>query len=571
MMLKFKRVLKSDGKLDYIETLLTGKDLLSCSHLNKGTAFSEKEREVFSLTGKLPEAVEVIDEQLARSYHQYKEKSSDLAKNVYLNSLHDTNEILFYRLLSDHLVEMLPIVYTPTVGEAVEKFSLELRRSRGIFLSYPKRDQISEMLSRRNNEEIDLILVTDGEGVLGIGDQGIGGMDISIAKLMVYTLCGGINPNRVLPIQLDVGTNNKKLLDDPLYLGWRHERVTGPDYDDFIGDFVSAVQERFPGVYLHWEDFGRENARKNLNRYRDKMATFNDDMQGTGATALACVLAAVKATDTKLEDHRFAVLGAGTAGVGIVDQICSAMVQEGMSEEKARRCFWLVDREGLLCDDMDSLVGFQEPYVRPKAEVASWQCEGNDTISYYDVVKNAQPTVLIGCSTVKGAFSEKVIKEMLNYTDHPIVFPMSNPTSHAEAEPNDVLAWTNGAALVATGSPFEPVDWHGKSVRIAQANNAYVFPGLGMGVIASKATRVTDQMIRVAADVLSDNSPAMHDKSAPLLPALEYAVEVSRKIALAVATQARAEGVAGVSDDVDLSESIEKNFWKPDYYPYSKG
>ncbi len=570
-MLQYKLIRDKQGKIQFIETPLMHSELLNTPKLNKGTAFTQEERETFGLLGKFPARVETLEEQVKRTYRQYQEHETALDKNVYLNSLHDRNETVFFKLVGEHLTEMLPIIYTPTIGEAVEKFSQELRKSRGLFIDYNDQDRIEEILDNRLNPEIDIVLVTDGEGVLGIGDQGIGGMDIAIGKLMVYILCGGIDPLRTLPIQLDVGTNNEKLLNDPLYLGWRHKRIQGKDYDQFIDKFVVAIRKKLPEAFLHWEDFGRENARRNLARFRDKMATFNDDMQGTGATALACILAGIKATDTQFSDHRIAILGAGTAGVGIADQIHDAMVQSGMSEEEARRRFWLVDRPGLLTSDMKDLEPFQKPYARDPSETKGWQRENDDQISFYDVVKNAKPTIIIGCSTVHGAFNEKIIREMVSYTKHPLVFPMSNPTSKSEAEPADVIKWSDGQALLATGSPFEPVDFKGKKIPIAQANNAYVFPGVGLGVIAVKAQRVTDGMLRVAADTLSDCAPAMHDKFAPLLPDLEDVQAVSKKIALAVAKKAREEGFAGVPDDLDLRKRIEDIFWEPQYYPYKKG
>lgn len=570
-MLQYKLIRDKQGKIQFIETPLMHSELLNTPKLNKGTAFTQEERETFGLLGKFPARVETLEEQVKRTYRQYQEHETALDKNVYLNSLHDRNETVFFKLVGEHLTEMLPIIYTPTIGEAVEKFSQELRKSRGLFIDYNDQDRIEEILDNRLNPEIDIVLVTDGEGVLGIGDQGIGGMDIAIGKLMVYILCGGIDPLRTLPIQLDVGTNNEKLLNDPLYLGWRHKRIQGKDYDQFIDKFVAAIRKKLPEAFLHWEDFGRENARRNLARFRDKMATFNDDMQGTGATALACILAGIKATDTQFTDHRIAILGAGTAGVGIADQIHDAMVQSGMSEAEARRHFWLVDRPGLLTSDMKDLELFQKPYARDPAEAKGWQRESDDQISFYDVVKNAKPTIIIGCSTVHGAFNEKIIREMVSYTKHPLVFPMSNPTSKSEAEPADVIKWSDGQALLATGSPFEPVDYKGKKIPIAQANNAYVFPGVGLGVIAVKAQRVTDGMLRVAADTLSDCAPAMHDKFAPLLPDLEDVQAVSKKIALAVAEKAREEGFAGVPDDLDLRKRVEDIFWEPQYYPYKKG
>lgn len=561
---------KNNTGAEFIETDLSGKSLLEASKLNKDCAFTQEERIAFNLLGKLPQSVETLDEQAARYYQQYQQKDTALEKNIYLAAVHDHNETLFYKLIKDHLVEMLPIVYTPTVGDAVEKFSHQLRRMRGLYLAYPDRDHMEEMLDNRLNPEVDLIVVTDGEGVLGIGDQGIGGMDISIAKLMVYTLCGGINPHRVLPIQLDVGTNNQALLDDPMYLGWRHPRITGQEYDDFIDNFVQTVRKKFPNIYLHWEDFGRDNARRNLERYRDKMCTFNDDMQGTGATALACILSALTATSAKLADQRIVVFGAGTAGVGIVDQIYRGMRADGMSEEDARSRFWLIDRAGLLIADMPGLMPFQLPYARKRSELANWTLTNSTMISLYDVIKNTKATVLIGCSTVFGAFNEVIVKTMAENLERPIIMPLSNPTTKSEATPQELYDWTDGKALIAAGSPFEPINFKGQKIPVAQSNNAYIFPGLGLGIIAAKATRCTDGMLSAACHALSACSPVRKDKNAPILPPLTQAFDVSRQIALAVAQQARKEGVAQIAANADLEIAINNLQWEPKYYPYQK-
>jgi len=566
-MLYFKSLRNDKGEITAIETDATGFRMLNTAKLNKGSAFTQEERETFELLGKLPHAVETIEEQCERLYDQYKEEDNDLQKNIFLNQMHDANETMFYRLVSDHLKEMLPIIYTPTIGDAVEEFSLELRRPRGLFICYEDKDRIGEMLDHRLNPEVDLIVVTDGEGVLGIGDQGIGGMDISIGKLMVYTLCAGINPHRVLPIQLDVGTNNEKLLNDPMYLGWRHKRITGKEYDDFIGAFVSAVQEKLPDVYLHWEDFGRDNARKNLNRYREKMLTFNDDMQGTGATALSCLLSAVQAKGENLKEQHIAFFGAGTAGVGIADQVCQALVRNGLSQEEAEARIWLIDRPGLLVDDMKEVADFQKPYAKPRGLVESWDLENKDQISLLDVAKNLSPSVLIGCSTVHGAFTEDVVKAIAAKVDHPIILPLSNPTSKSEAAPKDLFAWTNGKVITATGSPYDDVDINGKKIRISQSNNSFVFPGLGLGVMAVKANRMTDNMIWAACQALTDCSPAKKDKTAPILPDLDDVKEVSHKIAIAVAKQAIEDGVA---EPTDVELAINRIKWVPKYYPFIK-
>lgn len=568
-MFEFKTIRNDTGDVSYIETCLTGNDLLSSPKLNKGCAFSQEEREKFGLIGLLPHQVETLEQQVARMYVQYHEHHTNLGKNIYLNVLHDYNETLFYKLLSQHLEEMLPIVYTPTVGEAVQRFSLEHRKAKGLYISYADRHRMEEILSNRLPPEVDLSVVTDGEAVLGIGDQGIGGINISIAKLMVYTLCGGINPHRVLPIQLDVGTNNPHLLNDPMYLGWRHERITGQDYDDFVDQFVKTITKKFPHLFLHWEDVGRDNARRILSRYQDKICTFNGDMQGTGVVALSCVLAGTIASGIPLREHRVVILGAGTAGVGIADQICAAMCRVGLSDEEARARFWLLDRPGLLTTDA-SLLTFQVPYARQKDEVANWELRDPNHIGLYDVVKNAKPTILIGCSTKAGAFTEEIVKMMATHSSRPIIMPLSNPTSLAEAKPEDLLAWTHAKAIIATGSPFPDVHYDGKWHRISQSNNALAFPGIGLGAVAVKAKRLSDDMLWAATEALSHCSPVNQDKMAPLLPKLAEAKMVSASVGLAVAEQARKEGLAQVGDKVNLKELVQQTIWEPIYHPYRK-
>lgn len=565
-MFEFKIIRDNDGNTTHIETSLTGNDLLSTPKLNKGCAFTQEERERLGLLGLLPHQVETMEQQVARMYMQYHEHHTNLGKYIYLNALHDYNEILFYRLASQHLEEMLPIVYTPTVGEAVQRFSMEHRKAKGLYISYCNRDKIDQILDNRVPPEVDLSVVTDGEAVLGIGDQGIGGINISNAKLMVYTLCGGINPHRFLPIQLDVGTNNPHLLNDPMYLGWRHERITGQQYDDFIDAFVTAMNKKFPSVFLHWEDFGRDNARRILSRYRDKICTFNGDMQGTGVVALACVLAGVIASGKLLREHKIVILGAGTAGVGIADQICSALMRTGLSEREAREHFWLLDRPGLLTTQ-SSLLPFQESYARQQADIKNWELRNPDHIELYDVVKNVKPTILIGCSTSAGAFSEEVIRLMAENVERPIIMPLSNPTSLSEAKPDDLLEWTNGHAIIATGSPFPDVHYDKKWFRIAQSNNALAYPGIGLGAIAVKAKSVSDDMLWAATEALSQCSPINQDKMAPLMPKLAEAKMVSMKVALAVAEQARKEGLSNIPANVDLKEVIRKTTWEPKYYP----
>ncbi len=554
----------------YIQTNLNGEDLLRIAKLNKGCAFSLEERDIFALSGLLPHQIETLEQQAARMYEQFQENRSNLAKNIYLNVLHDYNETLFYKLLSQHLEEMLPIVYTPTVGEAVERFSLELRKPRGLYLSYPDQDKLDQILNHRDPAEVDLIVVTDGEAVLGIGDQGIGGINIAVAKLMVYTLCGGINPHRTLPIQLDVGTNNETLLNDPMYLGWRHERLTGKPYYDFIEKFVQAVEKKFPHILLHWEDLGRDNARWILNEYRNKICTFNGDIQATGVVTVASIIAAIKASTIPLAEHRIVIFGAGAAGCGIADQIYLALQHCGVSAKDAAKQFWLIDKSGLLTQKTPSLLDFQKPYARDANELSRWEIRGPAYVGLYDVIRNAQPTILIGCSTVSGAFSEEIVKTMHQFVSRPIIMPLSNPLTKSEATPHDLIRWTQGQAIIATGSPYPDVIYEGKQIRIAQCNNAFSFPAIGLGAIAAKAKYITDGMLWAAAQALSQFSQAHYNPLEPILPKLTESKKIRRQIALAVAEQARREGIAEVGPTLDLERIIDNMIWEPRYYPYRK-
>ena len=548
------------GKITSMRTPCQGEDLLSISELNKGSAFSVEERKRFGLLGKLPASIETSEQQLKRFYKQYSQFETNIEKNIFLNQLKQHNETIFYQLTAKYLDEMMPIIYTPTIGDAVEQFSYQFNQPVGLFLSYEYQDHLEDILDQVNVKDVDIVLVTDGEGVLGIGDWGTGGIDICIGKLMVYTLCGGIDPNRVLPIQLDVGTNNQSLIEDPMYLGWRHERITGEAYDAFIDKVVKAIVRRYPKTYIHWEDFGRDNAHRVLNNYRSKHTSFNDDIQGTGATATACVLSALKAAKADLSQQRFVFLGAGTAGTGVADQLCHALIRSGISEEDARQQFWMVDRYGLITTDMDGITDAQTPYARSELDHRGWTLD--------QVVDEVKPTVLIGCSTVKGAFTESIVKSMAKHTDHPIIFPLSNPTSLAEATPEDLIKWTSGKVIVATGSPFDPVEHDGEFIRISQCNNAFVFPGLGLGVLVSEAKMVTDNMIAAASDALSDYSPARKDPSAPVLPSFDNIHEISQYIALKVAEQAIKDGVNGCDKSLDIQAAIQARFWLPQYYEY---
>jgi len=557
---------KQNNRIIGLTTKLTGIDILNDSRLNKGAAFTKSERIQLKLEGLLPGRIETLEEQVERAYAQYKQKNTPLQKNIFLNVLHDTNKTLFFRLISDHLKEMMPIIYTPTMGDAVEKFSLQFRRPKGLFISYKDKNRIEEILDNYFNSNIKIIVVTDGEGVLGIGDQGIGGIYISIGKLAIYTLCAHLNPLYTLPIQLDVGTNNPKLLNDPMYLGWKHERISGEKYDEFINLFVNAVKKKFPGIFLHWEDFGRNNARKNLDLYHDEICSFNDDIQGTGAVALAAVLSGIKTSGVPLREQKIVVFGAGTAGVGIADNIFDAMRREGISSEAAARKFYLVDREGLLINDMKKLMSFHKKYTRSRQEISTWMVNNPNNILLEDVVKNVGPTILIGCSTVAGAFTNDIIKEMAQRTERPFILPLSNPTSKVEAHPANLMEWTKGKALIATGSPFGSIEYNNKLIRIAQCNNALIFPGLGLGIVAAKTKIVTDNMIWIASKTLSEY-PIEKSEYTPLLPDFEYILDISHRIAVNVIKQAIKDKVAGIDKNDNIDQLIENNSWHPKYVP----
>ncbi|WP_142337649.1 oxaloacetate-decarboxylating malate dehydrogenase [Bacillus sp. AFS059628] len=557
-----KFTVASNGSL---ETTLRGVEVLSTPLLNKGVAFTQEEREELGLKGLLPPAVLTLEEQARRAYEQFCSQPDDLLKNVYLTALHDRNEVLFYRILTDHLREMLPIVYTPTVGVAIQRYSHEYRKPRGVYLSINDPSGIEEAFANigATAENIDLVVVTDGEGILGIGDWGVGGINIAIGKLAVYTAAVGIDPSRVLPVILDVGTNREELLNNPFYIGNRHPRITGEAYDEFIDTFVQAVSKQFPKALLHWEDFSSRNARKILDKYRHDICTFNDDIQGTGAVSLAAVLSAVKASGVPLSEHRVVVFGAGTAGIGIADQVRDAMVRVGVSEEESYKRFWCIDRNGLVTDNMEDLLDFQMPYARKALEVSEWKQNG--VIGLAEVVKHVKPTILIGTSTVAGAFKEEIVKEMASHVERPIILPMSNPTPLAEAKPADLIEWTEGRALVATGSPFEPVTYNGVTYVIGQSNNALIFPGLGLGTIVVRASIMTDGMFAAAAEAVA----SMVDTSqpgAPILPEVEELRNISEMVAIEVAKVAVAEGVARENlSDNDIKIAVKEAIWEPEY------
>ena len=553
------------------EVKVRGKQLLLNSFLNKDTAFSVEERRAFGLEGLIPNVVETLDEQVVRVYGQYLKKESDIERNIFLTQLYDRNETLFFRLMQEHLEEMVPVYYTPTIGDVVKQFNQNFRRPRGLFISQPQMSYIDSILDNViNPSRIKAICVTDSEAVLGIGDQGIGGIVISIAKLAMYTLCAGFHPYSVLPIVLDAGTNNKELLQNPLYLGWRHERIRGQQYDDFIDTFVTAIQKKFPNVYLHWEDFGRQTARKNLDRYREKMCTFNDDMQGTAAVALAAILTGLKVNNTNLRDQRVIVHGAGTAGCSIADQICEAMMGDGLTEQQALSQIFLIDRNGLLHSKLDesAMEYFQKRYIQPIESLQNWNVEKPHHISLSEVVENVKPTILIGTSTQKGAFTEQIVKNMAKNCERPLIFPLSNPTSLCEATPSDLIEWTLGKVLVTTGSPFSDVRYNGVIYTIGQCNNAFVFPGLALGIVSTKATRVTDKMLVACAQTISDFVNVNNNPGFSLLPSLTNIKDVSNKIAFAVGKAAQESGAAAEQTDRELIESIQKNAWETSYAKY---
>ena len=542
-----------------------GVDLLNHPALNKGTAFTEDERSRLGLHGLLPPQVETLDEQVVRAYEAYQRKDDDLERHIYLRALQDTNEVLFYRLLLDHIEEMMPMVYTPVVAQACQQFSHIYRRPRGLFLSYPLRDSIPTLLRNRPNPEVDVIVVTDGERILGIGDQGAGGLGIPIGKLSLYTLIGGIRPERTLPIVLDVGTNNAERLNDPEYLGWRHERVTGPAYFDFVDQFVRAVQQELPNTCLQWEDFATPHARPILERYRDELLTFNDDIQGTAAVALGAILGAVGVTGKRLRDQQIVFLGAGSAAVGVADYLRAAIVQDGLSEAEARARFWLVDKDGLLHAGRTDLTPEQRVYAQPAERVADWPRTSHGAIGLADVIGQVEATILIGLSTVGGAFTEPIVREMARKVERPVIFPLSNPTTRSEASPEDLIRWTDGRALVATGSPYPPVQYEGRTIPIAQCNNVFIFPAVGLGVVASGARRVTDGMMLAAARALGEHSPARTDPSGSLLPALRDVRGVARAIATAVGLEAQRAGVAPTTSPEELRDRVAAAQWTPEY------
>ena len=566
----------SPGRADrpVIRTSLSGLDLLMNPRLNKGTAFTEAERDAFALHGLLPPHIGTLESQRERRKRVLDGRPTAFGKYSNMRDLQDNDETLFYSLIAHNIEELLPIVYTPAVGEGCQRFSEIWRKPRGLFLSYPNRDRIAQILANPRYDAVRCIVVSDGERILGLGDQGAGGMGIPIGKMALYTALGGIPPEHCLPILLDVGTDNEALLNDPIYIGWQHTRIRGQEYDDFVETFVTAVERRWPHILLQWEDFAGANAARLLERYRDRLCTFNDDIQGTAAVTTATLLAAVHTTGIPLHEHTIAMFGAGSAGIGIVDLLIAAMQEEGLSEEQARRRVYAFNRYGLIVEGGKGIRPEQQPLARKRADVAEWKLSPASAetggISLLDVVRNAGITVLAGVSAQPGAFTEEIVREMARHTPHPVIFPLSNPTSQSEAAPADLLRWSDGRALVGTGSPFAPVEVNGKSIRIAQVNNSYIFPGLALGILVSRSKRVTDGMIMAAAKALAALSPARTDKSAPLLPPIAEARKTSLAVAEAVGTQAVADGVAEAVDEASLGDALRAYVWEPVYLPYER-
>jgi malate dehydrogenase (oxaloacetate-decarboxylating) len=551
-----------------VRTARSGWELLSDPLLNKGTAFTEAERDAFGLHGLLPPHIGTLDEQVSRRITVLRRFADDLERYAFLRELHDNNETLFFALLEQHIEELLPLVYTPTVGAGCQEFSQLFRKPRGLFLSLPHKERLDPILANPRFDRVEAIVVTDGERILGLGDQGAGGMGIPIGKLALYTACGGLHPATTLPVMLDVGTDNRERLADPLYLGWRHERVRGAEYDDFVEAVVAAITRRWPHVLLQWEDFAKGNATRLLDRYRDRLCTFNDDIQGTAAVAAGTLLAAVNVTGVPLAEQRIAVLGAGSAGCGIAGLLLKMMVDAGLPERVAASRFYMIDRDGLLVEGMAAIEPFQRPFLQPLAALAGWALGHSEQISLDDVVANAKPTALIGVSGQPAAFSETALRAMARHNRRPVIFPLSNPTSRAEATPENIEKWTEGRAVIGTGSPFPPLARNGAAFKVDQTNNSYIFPGIGLGAVAVRARRISDGMLIAAAKALAAASPAASDPDDTLLPPVTALREVAFAVALAIAIQAHQEGLTdGIAID-EIEPAIRAKMWQPRYCRY---
>lgn len=554
---------------NYLYIPHAGPALLETPLLNKGSAFSSDERVMFNLNGLLPPRYESIQEQVDRAYMQYKSFANPLNKHIYLRAIQDNNETLFYRLIQSHIDEMMPIIYTPTVGDACEQFSDIYRSSRGLFIAYSERHQIDDILRNATKRKVKVIVVTDGERILGLGDQGIGGMGIPIGKLSLYTACGGISPAYTLPVMLDVGTNNQKLLDDPMYMGSRHPRISQEEYDEFVDLFIQAVKRRWPEAMLQFEDFAQPNAMPLLSRYREEICCFNDDIQGTAAVTLGTILAACRVKQSKLSEMKVVFVGAGSAGCGIAEMLIQQMVSEGLEDSAARKQIFMVDRFGLLTEGMEGLRDFQQKLQHQQSDLEQWSYSG-EYASLLDVINCAKPNVLIGVSGQPGLFTEQVVRAMAQHCTQPIIFPLSNPSRQVEARPEQVIEWTQGNVIIATGSPFKPVEYNQQTFPIAQCNNSYIFPGIGLGVIASKAKLITDEMLMATSNALADASPLALGEGNELLPPLTTITELSKKIAFAVAKVAIEQGLALEQSDELIKANIKKNFWHAEYRPYKR-
>ncbi len=547
----------------------SGPALLATPLLNKGTAFSEQERHDFNLNGLIPHRFETIEEQAERAYLQYKTFKAPINQHIYLRYLQDNNETLFYYLLKAHLVEMMPIIYTPTVGEACERFSEIYRRARGVFISYPDKDRMDEILHNVTKENIKVIVVTDGSRILGLGDQGVGGMGIPIGKLSLYTACAGISPAYTLPVMLDIGTNNNTLLDNPHYIGWKHQRINDEEYDEFIDQFIKAVSKRWPGTLVQFEDFEQAKALPILERYQQKLCCFNDDIQGTAAVTVGTLLAACRFKNETLSQQTIVFAGAGSAGCGIAEQIIRQMMTEGLSEKQARERVFMIDKAGLLIEDMKGLFDFQYR-LSQNTEVREKWGSNKTILDLDDVINHACPTVLIGVSGQAGLFNEKLIKTMLNHADRPIIFPLSNPSKQIEALPESLIRWTDGKVIIATGSPFTAVEYQGNTYPIAQCNNSYIFPGIGLATIAGQIKHISAEMMMVASEVLASQSPIVNGKGSDLLPALDDIAELSIKMALKIVRVAQNQQLAPIISETEIEQKIEEVFWHPQYRDYKR-
>ena len=561
-MTEVKRTVK-DGQ-EIVELNMNPKDILNDPILNKGSGFTTEERTELGIQGLLPFRVSTLEEQAKKSYANFQQKKTAIGKYSFLSELQNRNETLFYYLCSEYPEEMLPYIYTPTVGDASVQFSNLHQQTRGLYISYPMKDQMEEIVAQIPKERVDVIVVTDGGRILGLGDLGVGGMAIPIGKLSLYTLFGGVHPAYTLPITLDVGTDNNALLKDSEYLGWQHERIKGKEYEDFIDAFVQAMTKRFPHLLIQWEDFSKINAQPLLDRYRNQVCSFNDDIQGTAGVVMAGILSALAGIDSKLEQQRIVIYGAGSASIGISELIKEAMVLEGVSLEDAKSKIYVLGRNGLAHTASEDLDDLKKRFAQKHETIQSWDVENMQNITLLETIKHAKPTILIGTSAQPNSFTEEIVKEMKKHVARPIIFPLSNPTSKSEAIPEDLMKWTQGQALIATGSPFAPVEYEGKSYTIGQCNNVFIFPGVGLGVIASTATRVTDRMFLEAAKVLCKYAPILNNPYASLFPRLTQLRAISRDVAIAVANEAIKEGVCP-NPPSDVSKAVEENMWIPKY------